>query len=361
MFTFLFKPTNACNLRCKYCFIQDSIKSSSKMMTLDLAKKIIDKIASFLATHGQSACQIIWHGGEPLLWKASNYDEALSYMNTSYPEIVWKNAMQTNLTLLTDEHIKIIKKHNICLSTSMDGYEELHNQTRVTSDGEGSHSIVVKKIKALKENGIDFGLIVVLTSQNIGNIIDIYRYYKGFSQGFLINPLLMEGEAKANGELSITPEEYSTAMIRLFDYWIKDDDAVPISNFIEWTSSVATKLTSICSFCKNCQEIFTVIEPNGNIAPCDRFCGHKEYIFGNIQNDDLEQIYDRKSKAFAQRSNILKETECKDCKYWEICFGGCPSESAGGIEDINRKSIYCESIKTIYGHIESFITNHLIP
>ena len=113
MFTFLIKPTNACNLRCKYCFIQDTLKASSKIMSVDLAKKTIDKIAEFIIEHDQTECKIIWHGGEPLLWKASNYDAVLSYMYDAYPEISWDNAMQSNLTLLTDEHLRVIKKYDI--------------------------------------------------------------------------------------------------------------------------------------------------------------------------------------------------------------------------------------------------------
>lgn len=328
-------------------------------MSVDLAKMTIDKIAKFVTEHDQAECKIIWHGGEPLLWKASNYDIVLSYMHEAYPEISWKNAMQSNLTLLTNEHLQVIKKYDIDLSTSMDGYKELHDQTRVTSDGSGSHSLVQQKIKTLLENGINFGLIVVLTSRNIDHIIDIYRYYKSLKQGFLINPLLEEGEAKTNGSLAITPEQYSEAMIKLFDYWVNDDDAVGISNFVEWTSSIATGLTSFCSFCRNCQSIFSVIEPNGDIAPCDRFCGQKEFIFGNIQTDDLTDVYERKSSAFAKRADILRNTECQGCKFWDVCYGGCPSESIGGIGNINHKTTYCRAIKTIYSHIESFITNNL--
>lgn len=361
MFTFLIKPTNACNLRCKYCFIQDTLKASSKIMSVDLAKKTIDKIAEFIIEHHQIECKIIWHGGEPLLWKASNYDAVLSYMYDAYPEISWENAMQSNLTLLTDEHLRVIKKFDIDLSTSMDGYEQLHDQTRLTSDGCGSHSLVLEKIRTLRGEGINFGLILVLTSRNIDKIIDIYRYYKNLNQGFLINPLLAEGEAKTNEDLSITPEQYSEAMIKLFDYWVKDKDAVSVSNFVEWTSSIATGMTSICSFCRNCQTIFSVIEPNGDIAPCDRFCGHKEFIFGNIQTDYLTDVYERKYRVFAKRADILKDSECQDCRFWNVCNGGCPSESIGGMGDINHKTTYCHAIKSIYTHIENFITNHLTP
>lgn len=361
MYTFLIKPTNNCNLRCKYCFISNAVKSSSDMMTIEMAKFAIKQIADFIGGKGEMACKILWHGGEPLLWNASKYESVLSHMNEVYPHIHWDNSMQTNLTLLTDEHLKIFKKYNVKISTSMDGYENLHDSVRVKQNGTGTHSELVSKLHLLASNKIRVGLIVVLNAVNFDKIVDIYDYFKRYNQGFRVNPLIDSGEACCNKDLAITPEQYAEAMIQLFDYWINDESAIPVSNFIDWTSSLVTRATSSCSFVKNCQRTFTVIEPNGDISVCDRLCGEKDFVFGKIEANNFTDILQNKQKIFENRADILRETDCRDCKYWNICYGGCPAESIGGVKDINRKSKHCLSYRKIFDHIEkTILENHII-
>ena len=357
MYTFLIKPTNNCNLRCKYCFISNAIKSSSEMMTIDIAKLAIKQIAEFLGEKNETACKILWHGGEPLFWDSAKFDEILTYMNAQYPKIAWHNSIQTNLTLLTEDHIKVFKVHKMGISTSMDGYEQLHNQTRVMHNGEGSFQLFMNKLQLLRDNSIPVGIIVVLTSKNINKVIDIYEFYKSIKQSFRINPLLDAGEAIVNNHLSITPKQYSEAMITLFDYWFKDKDAIPISNFIDWTSALVTRLCDICVASNNCQTIFTVIEPNGDISACDRLTSQKEFVFGNVKNDNLLKVFSNKKQIFENRTEQLKNGECIDCKYWDICYGGCPSEG----QTIMNKTRYCQSYIDIFSHIEKIIkSNKLI-
>lgn len=359
MYTFLIKPTNNCNLRCKYCFIDNDVKLFSQTMTMGIAKVAIDKIAKFvlLPHNTNNECSVLWHGGEPLFWSASQFRDILCYMHETYPDVAWKNSMQTNLTLLTDEHIQVFKKFSVSLSTSMDGYRELHDENRVFVNGNETHYIIVDKLHKLSKNNIHSGLIVVLNRTNIDKIIEIYNYFKKHNQGFRVNPLIDTGEALKNSRLSITPDSYARCMKLFFDYWINDDSAVPVHNFVEWTSSLITRVTSSCSFVENCQNQFTVIEPNGDISVCDRLCGNTEYVYGNITKDDLYEIFTKKQKVFECRSEILKKHECKECKYWDICHGGCPTESSGGLKDINKKFKYCDAYKEIYQHIENFINN----
>lgn len=358
MYTFIIKPTNNCNLRCKYCFISNTIKSSSDMMSITMAKLVVDKIADFLAEKSITTCKILWHGGEPLLWKSNNYDIILSYMYNTYPNIMWDNSLQTNLTLLTDDHVRVFQKYNLKLSTSMDGYAELHNANRLMSNGEGSHNVLVEKLRQLSLKKIRVGLIVVLNSQNVDNLIEIYEYYKKHNQSFRVNPIIETGEANKNKGLSISSEKYADVMKSFFDYWINDSEAIPVYNFIDWSSTLVTRVTSSCSFVENCQETFASIEPNGDISACDRLCGEKDFIFGNIKKDSLIKVFKIKEKVFEKRVGVLKSSDCNKCKYWDICYGGCPSESIGSPFDINQKFKFCKAYQDILDHIEKSIINN---
>lgn len=359
MYTFIIKPTNKCNLRCRYCFIDEDIKSSSMVMSLDTAKLAINQIAVFLSEKSASECEILWHGGEPLIWCMENYDAIFRYMVESFPKVKWRNTMQTNLTLLDEQYIQLFKRYNVYLSTSMDGSEEIHDRTRLLANGKGSYSLLVDKLRLATKNRVNLGIIVVLNAKNIQYIIDIYNFFKKHNQGFKINPLVYTGEAFKNDELHITPKEYADAMVDLFDYWINDSDAVPISNFVEYASNLVTNCVSSCAFTENCQNVFTVIEPNGDVMACDRLCGEEKYVFGNISQQNLSVMYEKKRLMFSTRANMLKDSDCKCCDFWKICYGGCPTESIAGLGNLNRKTIYCDAYKVIFKHILHTLNNQV--
>lgn len=57
--------TDACNLRCRYCYV----RQSNHYMTLDTAKAVVDLAAEDPGHHG-----LIFFGGEPLLQRQLIYD-----------------------------------------------------------------------------------------------------------------------------------------------------------------------------------------------------------------------------------------------------------------------------------------------
>jgi len=79
--------------------------------------------------------------------------------------------------------------------------------------------------------------------------------------------------------------------------------------------------------------------PDGNIARCDR-CFQDGYYY----------ISDR---PITTRAEILQQTECKGCRYFEICGGGCAGEGVNG--DVRRKTYYCEAYFGLYEFLEKKI------
>lgn len=354
MYTFLIKPTNNCNLRCRYCFIDNDIKSEKTVMSLDNAKYIIDQIVSFVENEKHERCKLLWHGGEPLLWGVDNYEAIFSYIEHTHNHIQWEYSIQTNLTLINESYLTVFKKNNVGIGASMDGYKELHNKNRVFLNGKGSYDKLVEKILLARKNGVDIGVIVVVNSTNVKHLIEIYDFFKKNKIGFQLNPLMSIGEASKNN-LFVSMEEYEKALIELFDYWINDSDAAPIGNFIEIASSLKTGITSSCIFSQNCQQSLTVIEPNGDILPCDRFCGNNKYVYGNIFISNLDDIMKLKEHEFKKRSYIIRNETCKECRFVSICNGGCPADNN---IDLKEKSSFCEVYRNVFMHINNVVSNY---
>ena len=68
--------TDACNLRCRYCYV----RQSNHYMTLDTAKAVVDLAAEDPGHHG-----LIFFGGEPLLQRQLIYDTVAYAQSLSLP------------------------------------------------------------------------------------------------------------------------------------------------------------------------------------------------------------------------------------------------------------------------------------
>lgn len=71
--TVIMKPTNQCNLRCKYCYHADNGYDKEKM-TDQVLEKAIAVTAPFF-----KRVEYNWHGGEPLIMGLDFYERVLYY------------------------------------------------------------------------------------------------------------------------------------------------------------------------------------------------------------------------------------------------------------------------------------------
>lgn len=144
----IFVVTLRCEHSCPYC--QVSRRSADKTlydMQSDTAMRALD-IALSAPPH---RLKIEFQGGEPLL----NFPlieetvvaaEAGARAQGKEVEFV----ITSNLALLDDRILSFCKQHQILLSTSLDGPEDLHNRNRPRPGG-NSHQLAVEGIRRAKE------------------------------------------------------------------------------------------------------------------------------------------------------------------------------------------------------------------
>jgi sulfatase maturation enzyme AslB (radical SAM superfamily) len=124
----MFVVTLRCNHSCKYCQVSRQSEDRSAFdMTIPMADKAID----FTFRSPARVIKIEFQGGEPLL----NF-EMIKYVVLKAEE---RNKAErrhlafvvaTNLSLLNEEILSFCKGHEILISTSLDGPEDLHNANR---------------------------------------------------------------------------------------------------------------------------------------------------------------------------------------------------------------------------------------
>jgi uncharacterized protein len=158
--TFGVDISNACNLRCDYCFERKK----------EITSLTIDQIFSFLnecfeTYPGKEKYFIDLSGaGEPLLnlakiLRIAQYAQQMS--NRMNREVLV--SFVCNGTLLSEPVVKAIQDGGILFGVSLDGNQLIHDRHRRDADGKSTFEIVMKNVKNIKFRDY-VGCAVTLTS-----------------------------------------------------------------------------------------------------------------------------------------------------------------------------------------------------
>ena len=112
--------SSACNLACKYCFIENCQFNNKKEinMQLETIRTAVKKYAEYLKNSDLDDGTIIFYGGEPLVnW--GGIVEAIELAKELDSKI--KFSMVTNATLLDEEKIRYLAKNRVEVGISIDG------------------------------------------------------------------------------------------------------------------------------------------------------------------------------------------------------------------------------------------------
>ncbi|MDE5998984.1 MAG: radical SAM protein, partial [Bacteroidaceae bacterium] len=280
-----------------------------------------------------------------------------SYMEKEFIDISYKNSIQSNLSLINDDYIDLFIRYNVNVGFSLDGAKEINDILRVDIDGNGTFNRIMSNVEKCRRKKLNVGCIVVGNKEHVGHMLELYDFLCNYNLSFRFNPLFNSGEAKNNiYEYGITPDEYAQMMVDLFDIWYFDNNhSIKESNLEEMASNLLWPNPVHCLFGKNCQDNFFAIAPTGDVMPCGRFCdvSLKQYAYGNLHEETLAEILPRikQSEAY-KRSEYIEQSNCKLCKYFDICHGGCLHDGFLKSGDFKSKTFLCSAYKKIFAHIE---------
>ena len=124
----LFVVSLRCDYSCKYCQVS---RQTDDKVAYDMSQETADRSLDFVFRSPSPAIKIEFQGGEPLLsFPIIRYVvEKAKERNRGHSKDL-QFVITTNLSLLTDEVLAFCLAHDICLSTSLDGPEDLHNRNR---------------------------------------------------------------------------------------------------------------------------------------------------------------------------------------------------------------------------------------
>lgn len=347
MSTILWYPiADKCINGCLYCFEDPSFKSENSVFESFNKEKMAETVDNLVEKERQlrgGGWDIILHGGEIL----SLSFEDLEFFLSESKKHQGQAHIQTSLGVpLTPEHIRLIKMYNTQVGISVDGPPEFNilRGPRTPEANKKFQNIVYENITKLKMNGIRFGTIVILSKANATKekIDDLISWCVNNTNGGRFNALFVpwHKEKQEISKYALSPEELTNAFTKLLNATIK----YPGFDFRlleEIKNALLGDFRTGCTLnrCDYLTTICQTILPDGNVARCDR-CFQDGYYYAS-------------EKSTTARWKMLEQTECKGCRYFVACTGGCPSEGVAG--DFRSKTRYCEAYYTMFQYVENML------
>ena len=161
--------TNACNLRCPYCYVA---KSSEKMEE-PVGNAAVEAVVRSAATHGFSGVKLKYAGGE-----ASLNHHLMLRLHARAKELVASNGLRLQATLLSNgvrlprALVDTLKDEGIKVMISLDGVGDQHDVQRPFPTGKPSFHLVERTIAQLIEQRHAPHLSITITNRNMRGVAE---------------------------------------------------------------------------------------------------------------------------------------------------------------------------------------------
>lgn len=347
----IIKLTERCNYACEFCRYAIHRQEDSGIEE-DLLLKMIRQCISYNKMNGSYNMNVIFHGGEPLLYGRERLLSVLEEISKELDsEFAIEYSIQTNSSLITDEWIKVFKEYNFDVGISLDGPESLNGH--FGNNREKAVYDALEIYKKMKNMGIHCGFLSVITDKHLENLEEFYNF-------------IIDSEIESIGLCycynkfdndSVNPVKLGEWLVELYELYFNAPKRIRIREFDLTTRRILKHPLNACSmsFREGCGNYIT-ITPDGTLEFCDDYDldnGRKNSL-GNLRDKSLLQILQSEQYQRMKKESLdIIENKCKDCNVYELCRGGCSRN------DIKDGNFFCETYRIIYTHIQNKVLNYL--
>jgi uncharacterized protein len=325
------QPTPFCNIDCRYCYLPDRA-NKSVVAEGTLTNLFSQVFASGWADDGLS---VVWHAGEPMVLPVEFYRRAFAQIETLKPAgLELKHSFQTNGTLIDDAWCEFIAEARVNVGVSIDGPQHLHDRNRVTRSGRGTFDKTIAGIRRLRQHGVPFHVISVLTSESLAAPQAMFDFY--LAEGIdnvCFNVEESEGEHRSASfsQAGIEDAYYDF----LSEFWrlsaahpgriqfIREIDDVQRNIFRPQATGFFNQLATPFAI--------TSMDWTGNIATFSpellglKNAAYEDFILGNINRDRLVDLMERPLLKRMAADIDAGLALCREsCEYFSVCGGGEP-------------------------------------
>ncbi len=341
------KLTEVCNYHCDFCRYANH-RQKDNGIEIGAVCSFICQCAEYNLSNGIKNMNIIFHGGEPLLYGLDRFRKIIEYeANLVALGMEISNSIQTNSSLITDDWISFFAKNNFSVGISIDGPLGLNGHIGMSAI-EAQNS-AISSYKALKENGVECGILSVITTKHL-------KYPNEFFNFLIDNDISSVGLCYCYNRIdnkNINPVSLGEFLVELYKLYYSSPKRIRIREFDMATRQILKRPRHECAMsCRESCGSFLTIRPDGYVEFCDDYDLKREGTLGSIDNLTLQQLLETITyQEIRNRAIEIINSKCEKCKVYSICRSGCMRNDSEGT------NYFCETFKILYPFIEKTVNN----
>jgi uncharacterized protein len=330
-----------CNIGCRYCYQEPQRDAGNLPRGYDVAA-----MKAALLAGGQP---FILFGGEPLLLPKADLEDIWRFGRDRFGD----NGVQTNGTLIDDDHVRMFRDYRVRVGISIDGPDEL-NDLRWSGTLERTRADTARTMAAIARlcaEAMPPSLIVTLhrgnaSAQRLPRLIEWCRelYRTGVRQ---LRLHLLEVERPELGAAhALSPRDNVDAMLA-FAPLERELPGLAFDLFRDIEHLLMARDAEVSCVWRACDPYTTAavhgIDGDGRRTNC-----------GRTYKDGVD--FAKADRPGHERSIALYHTPedhggCRGCRFFLACKGQCPGTAIDG--DWRNRSEHCESWKAVFRHVEA--------
>ena len=332
-----------CNIACQYCY-QNPQRDAG-----NLAKKYdIEKMKAAVLKEGGP---FVLFGGEPLMLPIKDLEDLFAWGYEKFGQ----NMVQTNGTLINDEHIALFKKYRVNIGLSIDGPGEL-NDIRWAGSLEKTREMTAKIeaiIPKLLREGLKPGMIITLHKNNATeeHLPRMHQWLKELDELGIESArlhILEVDDPKIQEKYALSEIENIKAFLS-FATLEKELKNLKLDTFTDMEHLLVLQDDNVSCVWRACDpyntEAVRGIEGFGESSNC-----------GRTNKDGIDYL--KADKNSYERYLALYYTPqefngCQSCRYFAACKGQCPGTSADG--DWRNRTEHCDVWKSLFSQLEDHL------
>jgi uncharacterized protein len=329
--------TDACNLRCAYCYLD----KSGEMMNEATGQAAIEAVFRSATRHQFRAVKLKYAGGEPLLnFGLVQTLHEHAHRLADWSGLVLREVLLSNGVALNDAILDWLDANGVRLMISLDGVGAFHDAQRPCANGRGSFDLVKRGIDRALARGLRPYLSLTVTAQNADHLADAVAFALERDLLFNLNFYRANAPTATHADLQAENHKLIAGVRQAFTVIEARRHRQSLIGALVDRASFGTPHSHACGAGRH----YLVIDQRGRIARCQM---EIERPVTDVWSDDpLAAI--RADEGGFQNLPVETKEDCRECTWRMWCAGGCPllAHQFTGRSDV--KSPYCDVYQALF-------------
>ena len=337
--------TNACNLRCRYCYAASG-ESPAAFMQPETAHRAIDFVAGNAAAAHATSFEVNYHGaGEPTQHWALLQESHLYAGRVARSKGLRLRSSLTTNGVLNPGQRAWIAAHLDSATVSFDGLPELQDLSRPRASGSGSSAAVLCTMRTFDNAGFRYSIRMTATAESMTllpqSVAFVCRRFR--PRAIQVEPVYRMGRGRdaVSAETAAFVEAYRAAR----------RTSPKAARLLRFSGARVGTLTN--RFCGVAHDNFCV-SPAGNVSACHEVADEQQpwadrFFYGRPSAADSGYDFDEPVYTFLRSQTVEHREHCRDCFAKWNCAGDCYHKSlhadSGEFEGAGRCEISRELTK----------------